>query len=306
MSALERIKNILYSDNLEFFMYRGGGGGDRLMALVYEYSEKYKNNSIKILTSELENNKHHVEYPHILKIFADLYPAAKTLFPPEIFILNILIKQQLHIEEEIAAAEDFLKENQILRLHRNYNDIFKNRTVFQFLDSPDWFDYAGLLAQFKLKISVSDLFSYAENLRTRMKYIENYSLTDIQELYNSLIEQNITKISTITLQALNNKLIKDKYTIKGLSMLSTADLYYIYHTVGTNPHGKWEEHAKYAKDTTHCFNVYNFSESLKSNRLNDIYEINDPAFNEKLLEWHENNLELLSINNVNCSPYVIH
>lgn len=87
MSALERIKNILYSENLEFFMYRGGGGGDRLMALVYEYSEKYKNNSIKILTSELENNKHHVEYPLILKIFADLYLAAKTSFPQKFLFL---------------------------------------------------------------------------------------------------------------------------------------------------------------------------------------------------------------------------
>ena len=284
MKLADRVYNIL--SQIEFLVFRGGGGGEFLSSLIYKYSNSYHNEEV-VTSSNTTLNKTSIYYPSFFSEIANSPQQNAN-------ILNILSQLK---EEYITEAEDFLsrRDKFIARMHYVNNTILINRSIFMLLDEKKWFDYAGLLVAYKNQLHTDDISIELNSHERKFGIIFGDKEVATRKIINYMASNNLEKISSLKLSLIySNKLDIDEVLVSDIQ-----DLYFKY---GNIVHGE-HEYYRNAMLRKPWKKIINFSNIFTKGYLEDIFDISGDEFHEELLTWHEKNLILLESKGIDIAEF---
>jgi hypothetical protein len=289
----DRILKLL-STPMHFLIYRGGAGGEFLSKQVYKYSSIYHNELA--VSKDIEGvNKTLIMYPNFFNSLMSIPQNTNN-------VADVLAS--IENETNIIQAEEYLKSYPSFPLFRGHyinNMYFRYRSFFVFLDEERWWHYAGLLVSLKNKLT--------REILTNPLIGEHYIRYD---LWNDFIEDDATvskikdfmdsnsliNLSNIYPTLAMNKTVRNNETVEDILNYNITALYEKYHTV------LYGEYSLYQKIINKPFmKLIKFSKYFDKGYLEDMLEIDSPNFHFELIEWHEKNLELMSINGVDIGKF---
>lgn len=333
--VINEIEDILQNNNLSYLMYSGGGGGEFLTSLIYEYSNIYKNNVHKPTLQQsrkdvenTSNNRYIINYPVFLNAMIDAYGMGRHNWLDlgmEAFQEQVLkcykdytdtYNFNTSIKQEVQLAKEFLKEKHLLRCHCCILPNTKSKVILQILDSQLWIKYARYLASIKVKLYIS---SFQDFLNIAWSMTQEWGDLDTSEyvlfkknlfkLFNTMLKRDIKNVSCRVLHIIKEATFKNNYNIDvdellNMNVVQLEELMVqVFPSASSQLHiyNDWYNQARAMENYT----CYNISDSLKTEVLNELFDIDNPEFNKKLHAWHNNNLKLLSDNGVDIDPYII-
>lgn len=287
----------------EYLMYRGGAGGEFLLGQIYKYSDIYKNDSFKL--NPRDNNKFSTDSLFIHGFMTD---ARVHKHVRNTLTLNgltyFLAAQIIDIGSEDFVLSSLHKINEmqlpnrklLFRIHESRNSYFFNKTFLLFADlAGTWDMYWRLLSLCKVPIEMeflertgNDFTGYNIDIRehrldTIIEYCAENNIKNINRVvFNHAVSNNLSKkeIHTLINTPLSNIITDEK-----INIFVHANRQF-FKTINHNNYKKVE-----------YINYFN------KGYLEDIFEIDSNEFHDNLIQWHENNLTLLSKNGFNIEPY---
>lgn len=286
----------------EYIMYRGGAGGEFLLGQIYKYSKKYKNNIQNLSSSN--NNTFFVDETHIHAIINANGPKV-TYTSTFNELLDIIAESAINLtEDEIQYSIDtinLLKDsnpNILMRTHESTNSYFFNKTFLFYPDMILWCKYWYLLAQCKVGYNTTSIIKLnIEGSSLGVERIQGLDAFNTDTIIEYCNENNIEKI---------NKL-KFEYAL--LNNLSKKEIHNLFGTpLAKIPYREYSNSVcindRFFKSINlDHYNIIKYVKYFSKGYLEDKFEIDSNEFHDNLIQWHENNLTLLSKNGFDIEPY---
>jgi hypothetical protein len=298
-------------------MYPGGTGGEFLSNLISIYSNKFRS---KVSDTIFVNDSNRTSVR--LLPFFQIVSSCRLKRPTDIIngvddLINVLREQHtflnLNIKESTEQAINYLTKEEkppLLRCHVSTNSYFHNNNTYLILaDNKKWHKYKEILIFLKALLNKH----YCPTDKDRIRFFEyerSSSIGDLKmfNLYNDALEwtikNNITDMYEIQLDV-----IKHKYLLKAEITASFDEIF------NTDPVALFKKYnhimCKFEAEYKHLFDrskdkvieIVKYSKIFKKGYLENMFDIELDEFHEKLIEWHEKNLELMSINNFDYTEY---
>lgn len=289
----DRIRKLL-TKPMHFLIYRGGAGGEFLSKQVYKYSNIYRNDFVS--SQNLESvNKTLITYPNFFNSMMSIPQNTDNIAEAIELIEN---------EDNLTEAEEYLKNYPSVPLFRGHyidNMYFRYRSLFVFLDEERWWHYAGLLVTLKNKFTRITLTHPSIGAHYIRHDLWNNFMRDelsVTQIKNFMDAHDLLDLSNIYLKIAMDENIRDTTTVEDILNCDVYTLYNNYHST------LYGDYSLYQKIIGKPFmKIIKFSNYFDKGYLEDIFKIDSNNFHDELMEWHEKNLELMSINGVNISQF---
>lgn len=304
MTDEELIKHVLYDYPINYLMYPGGAGGEFLSKTITQHSNMFKKHTKFSVTTEV--NRYHVPIPRLFHIVS----AAKIRKHPESieYFINIIKQKQEYLNFDVKEIVDeailFLSGSKpsLLRCHMSRHSYFLNNSYIILPNTEVWYNYIKELLFFKLAEKVSICNTDSE----KIKFFE-------YEITSSVNDPNVVKALNDGLEWVIknnvNELTQEKlYEITTTYALPNFSFEYIF----SDKFVRVQNYSEVFKLFYDYFEPYYrnnrlpnllYTRIFEKGYLEDIFEIENNIFHDEVIEWHENNLRLLSSNNIDISLY---
>jgi hypothetical protein len=315
MTDEELIKNVLLNYPAYYLMYPGGTGGEFLSSLISTYSSKFRNISTHIRVTDKNRTivwllpffqilgSCRIKKPQHVNTVNELITAIKNQHD----FLNFDIKEKT---DEAIAYLNLDKNPPLIRCHVSTNSFFHNNNTYLLLaDNKKWHTYKEILLFLKALLNKHDCLTEARKIKF-FEYERSSSIHDakIFNLYNDaldwVIKNDISELYEIQLDVIKHTyLLKNEITASFQEIFTTdpTTLFKKYNHIMC----KFESEYNfiYPKLSNEVISVIKYSKLFKKGYLEKVFNIESDEFHEKLIEWHEKNLELMSKNGFDCNKY---
>jgi len=305
MNNFELIRNVLLNYPQYYLMYRGGSGGEFLTDNISEYSSKFR----KIAQSQKSTtslNRTHLTLPIFYQMVSMVKTKTNNL---DDFISDI---ERLHkikcidIKQSTDDAISFLLIDDaipIVRTHLSRNSYFnKQNTHMILVDTPDWYNYREILLFLKTnktyqctsRKEIEDVFKY--EIDTSINNLKAH--TRLLDSIDWAVKNNIISISNVHAEiiAATNIPFSDIFIEDALQLFKK------YNHVDNS---FLDYYNFYEPKLKNQVNIIEFSKLFNKGYLEDMFDIESNEFHDKLIDWHKNNLKLMSNNGFDISPYIL-
>jgi hypothetical protein len=317
MTDEELIKNVLFNYPVYYLMYPGGTGGEFLSNLISIYSSKFRN--ISNLVRVTDKNRTHVFLLPFFQIVSSCRiqkPIHSNHFSmSEVDDLITTIKNQhdfmgYNIKEKTDEAIAFINENEkppLLRCHVSTNKYFTNNNTYLLLaDNKKWHTYKEILLFLKALLNKHDCPTEDKKIKffeyERSSSVANPKLfTVYNDALDWVIKNDISEMYEIQLDVIKNMLTDNKITFAEIFNTDPITLFKKYNHIICDFESQYN--FIYPKLNKEVISVIKYSKLFKKGYLEKVFNIESDEFHEKLISWHERNLELMSINNFDYTKY---
>lgn len=319
MTDEELIKHALLDYPVYYLMYPGGAGGEFLSNLISIYSNKFRS---KISDTIFVNNKNRTSVR--LLPFFQVVSSCRLKRPTDIVnrvdeLIKVLIEQHtflnLNIKESTEQAINYLSKEEkppLLRCHVSTNSYFHNNNTYLILaDNKKWHKYKEILIFLKALLNKH----YCPTDKDRIRFFEyerSSSIGDLEmfNLYNDALEwtikNNITDMYEIQLDVIKHKyLLKNEITASFDEIFNTdpVSLFKKYNHIMCKFEAEYKHLYDRSKDKV--IDIVKYSKIFKKGYLEKMFDIESDEFHEKLIQWHEKNLELMAKYEFDTTPYIL-
>jgi hypothetical protein len=311
----ELIKNVLFNYPAYYIMYPGGAGGELLCNLISTYSNKFRNyNSIEIWVTD--SNRTIITLPtffQILSLCRLQYNHINELSSIDDLVSSIKNQHIClghNLKEKIDEAINFLNENEnppLFKSHISTNMYFtNNNTYLIWPDNQKWHTYKEIL----LFLKVLNSKYYAPTEARKIKFFEyerraNVNNVPLFNLYSSALEwvikNDISELYEIQLSMVELMLSDHTLTFKQIFNTDPTNLFKKYKDKINDFQS--QSYFIYSKLNDKVKTVIQYSKIFEKGYLEKIFDIVSDQFHEKLIEWHQRNLELMSKNGFDYTEY---
>jgi hypothetical protein len=308
MTDEELIKRALLDYPAYYLMYPGGTGGEFLSNLISIHSSKFRN-KVSSHVNQNNNNRTHV----FLLPFFQIVSSSRTKSLEFDDFVTAIKKQHnflnYDIKEKTDEAIKYLNEDSkppLIRCHVSTNSYFqKNNTYVILADNNKWHSYKEIL----LFLKALKNKHYCPTIEIKRKFFEyelSSSTNDIKlhNLYNSaldwVIKNDITEMYEMQLDVIKCS-IDLNVTFAEIFKTNDDALFKKYNHIICDFESQYKY--LYPKFNNKVITVIQYSKIFKKGYLENIFDIESDEFHEKLLNWHERNLELMSKNGFNYNEY---
>jgi hypothetical protein len=317
MTDEELIKHVLCDYPIYYLMYPGGTGGEFLSNLISIYSNKFRSKVSENIKVDDKNRT----FVWLLPFFQTV-ASCRLKSPSDIIngideLINVLKEQHnflnLNIKVSTSQAINYLTKEEkppLLRCHVSTNSYFHNNNTYLILaDNKKWHEYKEILIFLKALLNKH----YCPTDNEKIKFFEYERSTSISNLglYNIYtdalewtIKNNISDLYGIQLDVIKHTyLLKNKITASFQEIFSTdpITLFKKYNHVMCDFESEYN--FRYSRFNGKVISIIKYSKIFKKGYLEKMFNIESDEFHEKLIEWHERNLELMSINNFDHTKY---
>lgn len=318
MTDEELIKNVLLNYPAYYFMYPGGTGGEFLSNLISTYSSKFRS-EVSTYIRVTDKNRTHVFLLPFFQIVSSCRiqkPIHSSHFSmSEVDDLVTTIKNQhdfmrYSVTEKTDEAIAYLTKDQkppLLRCHVSTNKYFTNNNTYLLLaDNKKWHTYKEILLFLKVLLNKHDCPTETKKIKFfEYERSSNVVNKELFNLYNNaldwVIKNDISELYEIQLDVIKHMLTDDRITFAEIFNTDPISLFKKYNHIICDFESQYNY--IYPKLNNAVIEVIKYSKLFKKGYLEKIFNIESDEFHEKLIEWHERNLELMSKNGFDCNKY---
>lgn len=288
---------LILNDKIKFLMFHGEAGQDFLLKNIYQYSNLYKENTNKPTFIDNPINST-IMLPGVFSYLQRVIIDPKDNLTSIETLLENFIQQD---ESSYMLSMMYAQEPQLIPVNEMKRLFFKNKTYFLLIDDERWMNYVNLLTCFKsdLNIGSPGYLSIIEKLQLNKS---NKLLIDrLNTKINELVSNGTTTINKLYLYSAVEPRLLSK-SIDEIFNMPLKDLYALFPAM----YGTYMHHINifkaYAEEN---YTVVKYSEFFNRGYLENIFEIDDSTFHDRLLQWHADNLTLLSSHGVDVAPFAL-
>jgi len=317
MTDEELIKHVLLDYPAYYLMYPGGTGGEFLSNLISIYSNKFRS-KVSNYTRVDDKNRTKVWLVPFFQILSScrVKKSSNTINGTD-ELINVIKEQhnflKFDIKESTEQAINYLTKEEkppLLRCHGSTNSYFHNNNTYLILaDDRKWHEYKEILLFLKALMNKY----YCPTDKDRINFFEyerSSSINDLEmtNLYSDALEwtikNNITNLYEIQLDVIKHTyLLKNKITASFQEVFNTdpITLFKKYNHVMCD----FESQYYFLHDRLNgkVISIIKYSEIFKKGYLEKMFDIESDEFHEKLIEWHEKNLEVMSEYNFDYTKF---
>ena len=310
MTDLELIQDVLCNYPQHYLMFRAGSGGEFLSDLIAEYSDKFRKFDPKRKQVIKHTNRTLLQLPFFYQSVSAVRTQSTNFDNFLMDIYNIHKFNNVDIRTSTNDAISFLNEQTappLFHIHISINQHFtKNNSYLLLLDTAHWYNYIDILLLLKTQLPI--ICNTNEELIDAFKYQLGASINNVDtyKLLNDALEwtmkNNIKTVSNIQIDTLPLMTADPTITFDDIFCNSPVDVFKKYNHINNKFLDYYNSIEPRVRDST---NVIEYSKLFNKGYLEDMFDIKSDNFHSKLLQWHDNNLKLMTRHEFDIAPYIL-
>jgi hypothetical protein len=290
-------------------MYRGGSGGEFLTELISKYSNKFRNVDQSIISKNTSNNRTEILFPVFFKIVSTTRTKTADLNDLILDIQKLHHLEKIDITQSTNEAISFLTSDSrppLIRSHLSRNSYFNKSNAHTILiDTPEWYAYREMLLFLKTKNAPLHFTSRSE-LENIFKYEISCAFNNLPA-HNRLIasmdwlmDNKITTIYDIHIEIVAT--INIPFSFADIFYKTPLEIFKQYNHINNS----FSDHYNfYEPKLRNRVNIIEYSKLFNKDYLEDMFDIKTDEFHTKLIQWHNDNLNLITQNGFDIAPYIL-
>lgn len=310
MIELDVIKDVLCNYPQHYLMYRGGSGGEFLSDLIAEYSSKFRKFDHNRKQVIKHTNRTLLQLPSFYQSVSAVRTRSTNFDNFLMDIYNIHKFNNIDIYTSVNDAISFLKENTsppLFRTHVSFNPYFTKLNAHMLLvDTEHWYDYKEILLFLKAHTPIKC------NSDLELTNVFNYELgssvnnTVVHNLLNNALEwtikNNIKTLSSIQIDTVKLMALDPTITFEDIFYNTPLDVFKKYNHIDNTFLDYYNFVEPKMKNQV---NIIKYSNLFNKGYLEDMFDIESDEFHTKLINWHDDNLKLMTRNEFDITPYIL-
>jgi hypothetical protein len=293
----QHIDDIFDQYTLHFLAYQGGSGGEFLISKIQQYSEIYNTNTTS--TTVESTNRTILQMNHFLSIiyFSRLHTGNLNDIKDLIFteLSRIANGNVDSIISMIDSTKSIIVPNKanLCKLHLTSNSYFnKENTWSIYIDNKESFEYVCKLRYLKVFKNKWEIPSIVDNYK--INFWQLGDKLDLLDKFSACTQHRcITEIEEIYVACMFiDHVFHDFDSIDDLLLVPADELYLRY---SKDLDDTYENRKDFLNDSTVATNRIHYSKIFEAGYLEDMFKITDSNFRRDLLEWHNKNMDNVSL-----------
>ena len=310
MTDLELIQDVLCNYPQHYLMYRGGSGGEFLSDLIAEYSDKFRKFDSSRKKVNSTTNRTSLQSPFFYKCVKMVQTRSNSFDDLITGIYNIHKFNNVDIRTSANDAVLFLNEHTappLFHVHISISQHFtKNNSHLLLLDSSHWYNYIDILLLLKTQYLI--VCNSSEELIDAFKYQLGASINNattyklLSDALEWTIQNNIKTVSNIQIDTIPLMASDPSITFDDIFCNSPVSVFKKYNHVNNKFSDYYNNIEPKVRDST---NIIKYSNLFNKGYLEDMFDIESDDFHTKLIQWHDDNLKLMTRNEFDIAPYIL-